>query len=129
MTRRPPRSPLFPYPTLSRSVSRLAANHQKILRAVKPAASGAWRAEKLNPVERRLLRKAHQVLRHVTDDMEVRWHYNTDIAMCMELVNELAEAEPEFERGKLRAEAFRAALELMVISLSPFAPHVADEIW
>jgi len=65
----------------------------------------------------------------VTDDMEVRWHYNTDIAMCMELVNELAEAEPEFERGKLRAEAFRAALELMVISLSPFAPHVADEIW
>ena len=110
-------------------VYRLAAKHQEILRAVKPAASGAWRAEKLHPVERRLLRKAHQVLRHVTDDMEVRWHYNTDIAMCMELVNELAEAEPEFERGKLRAEAFRAALELMVISLSPFAPHVADEIW
>jgi leucyl-tRNA synthetase len=69
------------------------------------------------------------VLRHVTDDMEERWHYNTDIAMCMELVNELAKAEPEFERGKLRAEVFRAGLELLVISLSPFAPHVADEIW
>ena len=45
------------------------------------------------PDERNMLRKAHQTLRHVTEDMEGRWHFNTDVAMCMELVNELAELE------------------------------------
>jgi leucyl-tRNA synthetase len=115
-------------------VYRLAAKHEEKLRAAKTRAgrersSAAWRAEELNPVERQLLRKAHQVLRHITGDMEERWHYNTDIAMCMELVNELSEAEREFEAGKLRPEIFRAGLELLVVSLSPFAPHVADEIW
>ena len=50
--------------------------------------------------ERRLLRKTHQTLRHVTEDMEGRWHFNTDIAMTMELVNELAETARGSGRGQ-----------------------------
>ena len=50
--------------------------------------------------ERRLLRKAHQTLRHVTEDMEERWHFNTDIAMTMELSNEIAELEVPLSRVK-----------------------------
>ncbi len=85
--------------------------------------------ESLSSDERRLLRKAHQVLRHVTEDMEYRWHYNTDIAMCMELTNELAESEVAFAAGKIRKEVFRLAIEFLLVALSPFAPHLADELW
>ncbi len=81
------------------------------------------------PEERRLLRKAHQTLRHVTEDMEERWHFNTDISRSMELVNELTELEAAVEAGKVRPAAHKTALEFLVICLSLFAPHVADELW
>jgi leucyl-tRNA synthetase len=79
--------------------------------------------------ERSLLRKAHQTLRHVTEDMEGRWHFNTDVALCMELVNELTDRQGALEAGKVRPEAFKAALELLVTMISLFAPHIADELW
>jgi leucyl-tRNA synthetase len=79
--------------------------------------------------ERSLLRKAHQTLRHVTEDMEGRWHFNTDVALCMELVNELMERQGAIEAGKVRPEAHKAVLELLVMMLSLFAPHIADELW
>jgi leucyl-tRNA synthetase len=81
------------------------------------------------PEERGLLRKAHQTLRHVTEDMEGRWHFNTDVALCMELVNELAERQGAVEAGKVRPQVHKAALELLVMMLSLFAPHIADELW
>jgi leucyl-tRNA synthetase len=79
--------------------------------------------------ERSLLRKAHQTLRHVTEDMEGRWHFNTDVALCMELVNELTERQGAIEAGTVRPEAHKSVLELLVIMLSLFAPHIADELW
>jgi len=61
--------------------------------------------------------------------MEERWHFNTDIAHTMELVNELTELDPAVEAGKIRPSAHKTALEFLVITLSLFAPHVADELW
>jgi leucyl-tRNA synthetase len=91
-----------------------------------PAGSGLGR---LTPEERRLLRKAHQALRHVTEDMEERWHFNTDVAMTMELVNEISDLEEAVDSGRLRPEVLKAALELLVLMLSLFVPHLADELW
>ncbi len=79
--------------------------------------------------ERRLLRKAHQSLRHVTDDMEGRWHFNTDIAILMELVNELIEMEPAVTAGHIRPSVLKGALETLVLLLALFSPHIADELW
>jgi leucyl-tRNA synthetase len=79
--------------------------------------------------ERRLLRKTHQTLRHVTEDMEERWHFNTDIAMAMELVNELSDLEGAVEAGKIRPQVLKSALDHLVLILSLFAPHLADELW
>ena len=70
-----------------------------------------------------------KTLRHVTVDMEGRWHYNTDIAMAMELVNELTELESAVEAGQVRPLIHKQALEILVLTLSPFAPHLADELW
>jgi leucyl-tRNA synthetase len=115
-----------------RLVSKYAAN----LRGVEPLSSGSARPSgisdprfQISEEERSLLRKAHQTLRHVTEDMEGRWHYNTDVALLMELVNELTEQQSAVENGKVRAQAHKAVLELLVTMLSLFAPHIADELW
>ncbi len=109
-------------------VYRLVAKHADRL---KPVAShpGKPGVGRLSAEDRRLLRKAHQVLRHVTEDMEGRWHHNTDIALSMELVNELAELEAAFAAGQVRPGVFKVGLEHLVLALSLFAPHLADELW
>ncbi len=115
-------------------VYRLVAKHAEALRRVesgltKPEADFKRGLGDLTADEKRLLRKMHQSLRHVTEDMEERWHFNTDIAMTMELVNELTDLEPAFEAGKIRPEVFKSALEYLVLMNSLFAPHIADELW
>ena len=110
-------------------VYRLVAKHAERLQGVRVGKLSAKDKAALTAEERRLLRKAHQTLRHVTEDMEERWHFNTDIAMSMELVNELTELEAAVEAGKIRPAAHKTALEFLVTILSLFAPHVADELW
>ncbi|HET7213460.1 MAG TPA: leucine--tRNA ligase [Terriglobia bacterium] len=113
-------------------VYRVVSKHAENVRAVesalykqpRPAAQPEY-----TPDERKLLRKAHQVLRHVTEDMEERWHFNTDIALTMELVNEFAELEPGMADGKLRPEVVKETLEILVLILALFTPHIADELW
>ncbi|HEV2498503.1 MAG TPA: leucine--tRNA ligase [Terriglobia bacterium] len=81
------------------------------------------------PEERRLLLKVHRTLRHVSEDMEERWHYNTDIAMLMDLVNEIGDLDPAIETGKIQASCLKMSIEVLVRMLSIFAPHIADELW
>jgi leucyl-tRNA synthetase len=110
-------------------VYRLVSKHADNLRGVQALPSDADLQREFTPEERGILRKAHQTLRHVTEDMEGRWHFNTDVALCMELVNELTERQGAVEAGKVRPEAHKAVLELLVMMLSLFAPHIADELW
>ncbi|HVA93964.1 MAG TPA: leucine--tRNA ligase [Candidatus Dormibacteraeota bacterium] len=113
-------------------VYRVVAKHAEDLGAVESLLGEVARPEAsadYTPEERKLLRKAHQVLRHVTEDMEERWHFNTDIAMTMELVNELAELDAEVSDGKIRPEILKETLEVLVLVLALFAPHIADELW
>ena len=77
-------------------------------------------------------RKIHQTVQRVTHDIEARRQFNTAVAAMMELVNELvpataAAAERPPAPGVLAA--LRESAELFVHLLSPFAPHLADELW
>jgi leucyl-tRNA synthetase len=110
-------------------VYRLVSKHADNLRGVQALSGGGDAQPEFSPEERSMLRKAHQTLRHVTEDMEGRWHFNTDVALCMELVNELMERQGAVEGGKVRPEAHKAVLEILVMMLSLFAPHIADELW
>src|SRR5208282_6407494 len=105
-------------------VYRLVAKHAVKLQNVRAGILTAEEKAALTPEERRLLRKAHQTLRHVTEDMEERWHFNTDIANTMELVNELTELDAAVEAGKIRATVHKTVLEFLVAILSLFTPHI-----
>ncbi|GAH83469.1 unnamed protein product, partial [marine sediment metagenome] len=80
-----------------------------------------------------LRRKTHQTIKKVTDDMEGDFHFNTAISAIMELVNETYKFQaacsdrPE-DRG-LQLEAVKEAARTVVILLSPFAPHITEELW
>jgi leucyl-tRNA synthetase len=111
-------------------VYRLIAKYAEKLRPVSAwKNSGGGNSAELSAEERRLLRKTHQTLHHVTVDMEGRWHFNTDIAMAMELMNELSDLEEAAGGGKIRPEVHKSALESLILILSLFSPHVADELW
>jgi leucyl-tRNA synthetase len=69
-----------------------------------------------------LLRKSHETIARVTDDLGRRLSFNTAIAALMELVNELS-------RAGVADPAARFAAETAVSVIQPYAPHVAEELW
>ena len=75
--------------------------------------------------EKILLRKAHQALRRVTLDIETRWHFNSAIALIMDLYNEI---HAPLEKG-VRPEIAKHILELLTLMLAPMTPHLAEELW
>jgi leucyl-tRNA synthetase len=70
------------------------------------------------PPDRETLRRLHQTIWKVTDDLD-GLRFNTAIAAMMEFSNHL---------NRLEARP-RAVLEPFVLLLSPFAPHLAEELW
>jgi leucyl-tRNA synthetase len=75
--------------------------------------------------ERALLRKTHQSLRRVTLDIETRWHFNSAIALIMDLYNEI---HAPLENG-VRTEIAKHILETLTLMLAPMTPHLAEELW
>ncbi|TAN39671.1 MAG: leucine--tRNA ligase [Nitrospirae bacterium] len=80
----------------------------------------------ISPAVRGLLRKTHQTIRKVTQDIERELHFNTAIAALMELANEMNSFEPADPDD---FGAFGFALESMLLMLAPFTPHLAEELW
>ncbi|MBM4142310.1 MAG: leucine--tRNA ligase [Lentisphaerae bacterium] len=83
----------------------------------------------MDAAERDLHRKTHETIRQVTRDMEGAFHFNSAIARIMELVNAMDACGPAADGGAQRKAVYRAAAETVVLLISPFAPHVAEELW
>jgi leucyl-tRNA synthetase len=79
--------------------------------------------------ERELYRKLHEAVRKITADLEGAFHFNTAIAQIMELMNAADRLEIGPESPGPRLAVYRAVLEQTVLLVSPFAPHVAEELW
>jgi leucyl-tRNA synthetase len=76
-------------------------------------------------VAQMLHRKTHQTIKKVTDDIE-RFHFNTAISAIMELVNAVYQFDAKTETA---SSVLREAIEITVILLSPFIPHITEELW
>jgi leucyl-tRNA synthetase len=66
-----------------------------------------------------VLRKLHQTIRKVSDDLP-KLSYNTAIAAMMEYINVVRRGE---------RTAHRDEVEPLVQLVAPFAPHAAEELW
>jgi leucyl-tRNA synthetase len=100
----------------------------------------------LDEAERALRRKTHDTIRRVTQDLDPRVHLNTAVSAMMELVNELYQFcdRPGLAIGSRRGDVvasagvverketvavLKEAVETLVVMLSPFAPHMSEELW
>jgi len=77
----------------------------------------------------KLLRTLHQTIAKITDDFSGRWHFNTDIAAVMILVNEILAAEASMDGGGVGAATTAELLRTLTLLLTPFAPFLAAELW
>ncbi len=80
----------------------------------------------LSPKETEILRKTHQTIKRVTNDIEREYHFNTAIAALMELVNDISSFEPKSEDDW---KALKFSIETLMLLLSPFSPHISEELW
>jgi len=105
-------------------VFRLVDRHAPTLRD-----AGRWNfsPQGLSAKERDLVRATYETLRRVTQDFESRWHFNSAIALIMDLTNEIYKREP-LEEG-VRPEIRKELLELLTRMLAPMTPHLAEELW
>ncbi len=108
-------------------VFRLVEKHGERLAGVPAESAAGADSASLSEKERTLLRKTHQTIKRVTDDFDVRWHFNTSVAAIMELVNELYAREPLDEDA--RPSVVKDCLDRLACLLAPLAPHLAEELW
>ncbi len=67
----------------------------------------------------------HKTIKRVTHDIGEEIHFNTAVSAIMEYVNFLYDIAP---RSGL-SEKFKDALRSLILLLSPFVPHLAEELW
>jgi leucyl-tRNA synthetase len=75
-----------------------------------------------------LRRAVHAALKKVTEDTGERFNFNTAISAIMEAVNALYSYLGEKGAG-VHGAVLAECLELLVLMLAPFAPHLAEELW
>jgi leucyl-tRNA synthetase len=108
-----------------------AADLRPSQRPPSPLAGTEVDVSRLTAAERAVRRKTHDTIRRVTVDLDSRKQFNTAVSAMMELVNDLyAFTERQEKRPSPQAAAVaREAIEALIVMLSPFAPHTAEELW
>jgi leucyl-tRNA synthetase len=101
--------------------------------AKQAAPIGSFGAGAFDGEEKKLRRKTHDTIRRVTVDVEQRIHLNTAVSALMELVNDLYAFGEKVQKAKASRpqslSAIREAIEALIVMISPFAPHTAEELW
>ncbi len=80
----------------------------------------------LSADDKALRRLLHGTIKKVSEDIELRFNFNTAISAIMELVNGLYHyRESAYQNGSL----LRESIETLIVLLAPFAPHLSEELW
>jgi leucyl-tRNA synthetase len=83
--------------------------------------------------QRRLRRRVNQIVRSITENFDERLHLNTCISSLMELTNEIYGFDQAVDKAGAVSgpdiQVAREALEALIPMLTPFVPHIAEELW
>ncbi len=97
-------------------VWRLVADYAE--KAVKPVT-----VKSLSKVEKDLRRSIHQAIKEIAEDLDGDYQFNTAISEMMKLSNALSSATC------IESSIYREGIETLLILMSPFAPHITEELW
>jgi leucyl-tRNA synthetase len=106
-------------------VWRFVSQHREAL----AAPPSGWSEKQLSHELRNLRRLTHRTIKRVTEDIELRFHFNTAIAAIMELFNAMVAGAKEEAASSQEVSVIKEALESIIILLFPFVPHIASELW
>jgi len=125
-------------------VWRIVTEHAELVQAFKKLKSHSAEMDRTDPPageagsnHTKTLRQAtHRTIQKVTNDLENHFQFNTAIAALMEFYNTISDTTTEQEKTSPKeknpldfSQAVTNALESLVHLLSPFAPHIAEELW
>ncbi len=91
--------------------------------------SSSPKIDNMKKVERNLYRKLNETIKSVSHDMDGSFHFNSAIAQIMELMNTLEAASIDENSTESHKVVFRETIESILILISPFAPHISEELW
>ncbi len=91
---------------------------------IKPEES--YSRDKLSKEDKKLRLVMHTAIKKVTEDVAGRFNFNTAISSIMELVNEIYKYKELSDRNDA---ILLEAVKNMVLLLSPFTPHICEEMW
>jgi len=82
--------------------------------------------EELEPQARKLRFKTHATIKKVSEDIQERFNFNTAISAIMELCNMMYTYRDQDEQD---LPVLKEAIDNLIILLSPFSPHICEELW
>lgn len=109
-----------------RRIWRRVYDHRALLR---DAQSIPLQLTAMETPERDLYRKLNESVQRITRDLEGAFHFNTAIAQIMELMNAVDALKVTADSSEQMRAVFRETLTQIVVLMSPFAPHIAEELW
>ena len=80
----------------------------------------------INEHEKELVYATNAAIKKVSNDIEGRYNFNTAISAIMEFVNTIYKV---LGTGEASSGRLREAAEKLILLLSPFTPHVCEEMW
>ncbi len=97
--------------------------------ADRPGRPGVWPSTDPGRAFRRTI---HETIVRVTEDIERDFHFNTAVSAIMELVNAtyaFDQAAQDAMPAEERRALLREAIEIVLLLLGPFCPHITEELW
>lgn len=89
--------------------------------------TGDYKYDENGELEKEMLFNLHSTVKKVSEEIE-SYKLNTAVAAMMEFVNNLYAAETKLSTDSEKA-LFGESLEKLIIILSPFTPHICEELW
>ncbi|MBQ3924388.1 MAG: leucine--tRNA ligase, partial [Firmicutes bacterium] len=86
--------------------------------------NGEMKEEAKSDADKKLIFKLNATIKKVGEDIR-KFSFNTAISSIMELVNEMY----KYKDGEMNVELFRLCINRLMLLLSPFVPHVCEEMW
>ncbi len=103
---------------------RLVMERAEDLKHVAPAVTDPSQDKEI----RQLTHMLHKTIKKVTEDVG-RFHLNTGIAAIMELVNAVYKFTESEKTDEASRAVLRGVLDNLVLLVSPFCPHITQELW